>query len=1708
MSVPKQKKQKTNQRVFQPRVVESSDFRLSDSTMNIDENGQLVLEEKVEPAARILDVSILCDCDRNTLQFVTEPPDGLSEGVIRSCFEPNIPSFKWERKEFLSVIEDVCRSSKLNNLKASLWGNSYASHYTIGGSKYKPHAVLDRLNNIQALEFRTDGPDLLFTIMSKNVDIDPRLISVLKVFHQMQNGGKRECLTSFVIQTKTTSMQYRGDNSVSKASNINRRIDKDNFEKIHSQLRLLVEENNVVEQEPEEEESLRDEVYENIPNNGFINYTLFVNNSTQGNNTTHISKDCLDARIEMRMLECKRGDSNEIWVAQSVYIRCTAGVNPYNMFVDTMNQMPNQVETHVKEVLNDMLRLFNRCNILDGNDAIRSQLPWLTIPCALSMMISSWCIQEGVEIVSSDIPLANKEFINVILGCVYQNIMHYIETVDSMMNQCKPSSKAKQNKLIADTVEIFRGAYIHPELDEIIYSGLPPASMSFLVDLSANWKTNVGVFELTNKCVFANIFNVICNPKLKPSDLFLEEIKNMRRSKSFLDSMNSIEGKWVSYMLGNSIEQRDSVTSEIESVYLKTTGKHDPSNKNYAVLMGLAMRTGSISSMHSTMNLIMHQVDDFAFYSASNVIKSTVDITKILSNNQQVQQSVNEYINDQLLCMMRKKNYNFRCMHSASLSFIQDYLSSLNSVFQLNNTNLNLLWVMIMSTLSYSLPLEPAWATCIMVVDAACQSELVHDKKGGHSMTVGGSKCDSTGFNFVQASFTQFMAALSKVVGTNPPELVVSQSSYSDGKRKRMGLTLAVMNNKDVNEENTTHISDYGRVVCMPEDCHKMLADTGTAKNFLREACEKKETGAQSCKITENYNMKLILVEEPRILCMATNKTEMNSGDTFSMSARIRFHASGMSDDCTPLRFSYGSSVQSPRVMTKRLRIKETNDVNFAMKNNLCNLLSNSGVKNNNAVELNVNRSSKNIIPLIVFHLASHVEQVITLSGFKLNCNTGQGVSKLILKEMNYFMFRLMEPFFSIDMNNEDRFTRKQLGLMFSYTVPLHVINMVNRKVMAEIFKTVSDEDDEIIYSFDFSGIIRETVVQLLHSDIDTSLICSGYVSNINFDTVMYVLFRCVMRVLEFPYQYSLSSLVRLVKFGESAVSREELKALRKLKVWIENRMKFFVTLKDLINIKPKPETREMCDVLGIDSHYSMDAHGDRMNRSIFLTDPMLLAQNTGDEEQAEKNMWKVLYHFLMQLPEIQHALGSFRLRKELLSPELFHQLFNSRKMNRKCLNDVFMDNDIHISEILMKLGVDPRIIPSSWQNLSLQNLNNDEANKNSNVFNMVVVGQNCCLSVNFFALILNGPIFKNDNINFMHQLQQKNTITEMVKTTLEMRVPRIYWPKSKVPTIQVDHMGEWASFNMSNSNNYPHLSQKYFKRMNDIIWNGSIPAMGAKKSKMNPFFLEEIYVCGDYIDLCKKMIDGIEHTDNSFHCKEYFNFVRINDNEFPFQFPNLPYNGRYIMIRWKLWSILDVFDDSFNIYIFQYDEDADTMDFKVSKGGNFHDLNRLLYMMKMVPFPIINHTRLVFFHDKFVDHYYDFNQIEGFRFADFAVLVQHEDQSWCNTDGFYLVEVTAFDSEGEKTQCQYKIRMDHLHHVLVPELHTIYVKYDYFQEELGKTNPPCSKVTVPQISSSPPSLRPMRAGISMPRCITLPMRRLRFSSALATSATESSTRR
>lgn len=1691
MSTPRKKKQRTAQprsnarspRQYQrnsPRPtlgdrINEGNFNLTDVHMHIDENGQLVEDNKNEPVTRVLDVSVLCECDRRTLQFVTEPPEGLDEGVIRSCFETGVPPFAWDRKEFLGLIEDVCRSSKHDNLQASLWGNSYASHYTMGGSSYRPHAVLERLNNLQALEFRADGPDLLFTVMTKNVDIDPRLISVLKVFHQMQAGGKRECLTSFVIQTKTTSMQYRGDNSVSKASNIIRRIDKENFEKVHSQLRLLVSGNTegctgCTEVDNEavlgdgrgdgrgDEGDERDDGRENggngedaMPNNGFINYTLFVNNSTQGDNTTHISKDCLDARIEMRMLECSRGGDREIWVAQSVYVRCTAGVNPYSMFVETLGQMPAVVQTHVREILNDMLRLFKRSNILDGNDAMRGQMPWLTIPCALSMMVSSWCLQEGVEILSSDIPLANKDFINVVLGCAYQSLVRYTEAVDVMMNQCKPSSKARQSKLIVDTVEIFRGAYIHPVLDEVVYAGLPPATISFLVDLGANWKTSVGVFELTNKCVFANIFNVICNPKLRPSELFLEEIRGMRRSQAFIDGMRSIEGRWVSYMLGNSIEQRDSSTSEIESVYLKTTGKHEPSNKNYAVLMGLAMRTGSIHSMHSTMNLIMHQVDDFAFYSASNVLRSTVEITKALASNQQLAQQVNEHINDQLLEMMRKKQYSFRCMQGAGLTFLQDYLSSLNGVFQLNNTNLNLLWVMLMSSLSYALPLEPAWATCIMVVDAACQPELVSDKKGGHSLTVGGSKCDSTGFNFVQASFTQLMGALARLVGLGAVELVVSNSNYSDGKKKRMGLTLALMNNKDINEENTTHIMDYGKLIFISEDCHKLLADSGMAKNFMREACEKKETGSAGCKVSENYNMKLMLVEEPRLLCMATNRTEANSGDTFSMAARIRFQASGMSDDCIPLRFREGDSAQSPRVATKRLRIKETNDVNFAMKNNLCSILSNNGVRNNNSVELNVSRSQKNILSIVLLHLAAHVEQIVTLGGFRLQCNEGQCASKLVLKEMNYFMFRLMEPFFSIDMNNEERFTRKQTGLMLSYTVPLHVVHTVNRRLLSEMFKALpSEDDDEIVYSFDFGAIIRESVVQLLHSDIDMGLLYAGYVANINFDTVMYVLFRCVMRVLEFPYQYSLSSLVRLVRHGEGAVTKDELRALQRLKVWIENRMKFFVTLKDLNAMKPRPETREFCEILSIDSAFPSDSshvnqgHGERLNRSIFLTDPALLAQNTGDDEQAEKNMWKVLYHFIVQLPEMQHAIGSFRLRKELLSPELLHQLLNSRKMNRRCLNDIFGDNDIKLPDVLIRLGVDPRAVPGSWQSMSLHNVKNDEANRNSNVFNMVVAGQNCCLSVNLLALLLNGPIFRNDHVNIMHQLQQKNTVTEMVRTTMEMRVPQVYWPHSKVPTVQVDHMGEWVSFNMAGPRALPQLSRRFFRRINDILWNGTLPVLRSKRSSMAPFFLEEIHVCSDYVELCKKMIDGIECTDNTVHCKDYFHLMRINDSAFPFYFPTFPHNGRYLMVRCMLWCILDVMEASFNMHIFQVRNGRMTA--VTSKSGTFHDLYRLVGMMKVVPFPLVQHPRLVFFCDRYLAHFEDISENTS-GYSDFAVLVPHEDGSWCSREGFYAVEAARAGPTGMQ---RFLIRMDRLHEVLVPEMHCIYVRFDFFEDELG----------------------------------------------------------
>lgn len=1618
-----------------------------DTTMDDGPNAQ-----QQDMVARVIDISYICSCDEDTYQFVSSAPEGLDEAVIRCCFHPNIPCFQWGRKEFLAVVEDVCRSAN-DKIKASLWGNSFTSHYTIGGASYKPEAVLDRVNNTHCIEFQNDGPSMLFTVISKNVDIDARLISVLKILNQMQMGGKRECITSFVMQTKTTSMNYRGDNSTSKASTISRRIEKNNLESLHMKLRSMNQDDD-------------SELYELVPDNGFVNYKLLVNNCSEGGETTYLSKPCLEVRIEMRMMECKRtkedgSEEMEIWVAQSVYVHTASGVNPYDIFIDIMNQMPRQDQTNVKEVINSMLQCFNQSNILMGNDA-RTLLHWITQPCALCMMVTSWSIQQGVEVVSSDIPLANKDFMNIVLSSAYQHMLNYLQHLDILLNNCKISTKTKQTKYIADSFELFRGAYVHPELDKVIYCPLPPATFSFVVDVGSGWNNKVGVFELTNKCVFANIFNVICNPKLKPSDEFLQEIAVMEPTREYVEGMTSIEGKWVNYMINNVIEQRDSLYSETEALYFKTTGKHDASNKNYSVLMSLAFNTGSMASVDSTMNLVMHQVNDFAFYSESTIIKNTVDVAKALETNTEM----DDLINEQLYSMMKNKRYCYRCMDSMGMTMMQDYLTSLNEIFQLSYTNLNLLWVLFMSTLSYSLPLEPAWATCVMVVDAACQPEVVVDKKVA-SLSVGGSKRDSTGFNFVQASYTQFMSAMNKLVAVGAPELVVSNSNYSDGKRKRMGLTLATMNNKEINEENTTHLTDYGKPVFISEDCHKLLADTGMAKNFMREACEKKESSSQSCKISENYNMKLIMIEEPRLLCMATNKKEIGNGDAFSMAARLRFHASGMSDECVPLRFreGEGSGNQQP-TGGRKVRIKETNDVTFAMKNNLFNMLPNAGVKNNSSVEFNLKRSKKNVIPVLLFHLTSHVEQILTLSGFKLNCNDNHGVSRLICSEMNYFMFRLMEPFLSTDMNDEERFTRKQKGLMFSYTVPLHVINTVNKRILSEMFKVVpTEEDDEVVFTFDCNAIVRESVINLLYSDIDTSLVCAGYLCNITFDTVMYVVFRSVIRMLEFPNQYSLSSLVRLFKYGSDALTREEMDKLNLLKVWIQHRLKFFVTNQDLNETKPKQDAREMNEILKIDEHFSRSGEGDflsganreRYGRSIFLTDSCMQAQSRGDDEQTEnKNMWKVLHQFLIHMPEVQHAMASFRLRKELMTPDLFYHLFNSKKMNRRCLNEVFDEKNIKLSEVLVKLGIDPTTIPSSWQNVNLFNSQNDEANRNSNVFNMVIAGQNCALTVNIISLLLIAPMFRGDNVNILHQLQQKHTIAEVVKTSMEMRIPRTYWPVDKIPTLQVDHMGEWVNFNMQSCRSQPQLSKQFFKRINDVVWNGTVPKLNSMKSTMKPFFLEELYCCGHYVNVCKRKVDGMELSDNPVTCDDYFNLMEINNDAFPFSFPKFTGNGRYIFTRIKLWCIVDILNDHFDMHIYKVSEEEE-LELKSHLKGSLQDLFRLIYKMKVVPFPMINHKRLVYSHPGVHGLYRDFrDEIDGGKPIDFGTLVQHEDGSWCSREGNYLVEVKYLDEDDEENEgrgYRFEIGLHHIHKVLVAELTPIYVKFDTFPDNLGASS-------------------------------------------------------
>eukprot|EP00960_Hanusia_phi_P077566 768712-Hanusia_phi.AAC.7 len=1608
-------------------------------------------EKQAETGTRVIDISYFCHCDDDTFQFVTDPLPFLDDDEIRACFLKT-PSFKWKRKEFVGMVEDLCRKSG-DKTRRSLWGNDISMRFTVGGSAYKPEAVLDRVNSKECLQFMSDGPDMMFTIISKNLEIDSKMISVLKILSQMQNGGKRECITSFVMPTKTTNMNYRGDNKDSKAMSVIRKLEKSEIENLHMKLK---------ESNQDSEGGI---ACEDAPDNGYLNYKILVNCSEEEGDMTFIEKQCLEARMEMRMIECDNGESKEVWVAQSIYVHTVSGVNPYTAFLDIMNQMPRQDQRNVNDIFNFMDQYLNESNIVMKKD-LREIIYWITQPCMLCQMVTSWAKQKGLTVLSSDIPLVTEHFINVILARANRNTISYLNSLVDLMNNCKAATKSRQNKFVADSTNLFRGAYLHPEFDKIVFAPLPPATFSFVLDLNINFNGKVGVFELTDNCIFARIFNVICNPKLDSSELFMEEMENMEASREFLQNMRSIEGMWVNQMINNVMEQRDMSFSEIEPMYLKIVGKHAPSNKNYADLLSIAFKRGSIKGVDSTMNLIIHQLDDFAFYTESVTLKNVVEVTKMLGmikrsdvfTNSEESESLDDMISENFQSML-KRNYSYRCIDSMSMQLIQDYLVSLNMIFQLSYTNLNLIWVLLMSFLSYSLPLEPAWATCIMVVDAACQPELISNKKSSF-LAVAGEKSDSTGFNFVQASFTQLVGAINDIVKLKPPDIVSSNFNFSDGKLKRMGFTVAMMNNKERNEENTTHVVDYGKVIFVSEDCDKMLSDTGTTKNYLREGCEKKDRSLQGVKNIEHYNMKLSQLEEARLLAIASNTNDSKNGEKHSVSIRIRYFVSSIKDNVSPMSFKDSDDNSSGKVLGNDImQIEATTDLNFAMKHNMMHILPSSISNTHSSNDINTRRTKDNIIMVLLLHLSRHVEQIITLGGFYLNCNQNKCVSEIVFNEINNFIFRLMGPFISVDMNNEERFIRKQKGLMLSYAVPLHVVNTVHKKIMAELFKIVpsADDDDEIQYSFDCNAIIRESVIDLLYSDINTPLICSSYHANITFDTTMYVLFRAVIRVLEFPNNYSLSSLIRLVKFGKNSLSMEEIAKLDDLRRWIQNRMNFFVTNQDLIQSKVKQDAREISEILSIDDFYPSSTGG--CNRSIFLTDPLLYAKGSGDEEQVEnKNMWTVLKSFILSLPEIQNAQSSFRLRSQFLTHDMFCLLFNTKILDRSILDEVFGGRNIKITDILVSIGVEPRTIPQCWNNMSLYNVKKDEGNKNANVFNMILAGQSCALSVNLIALLLVAPMLDMNNVEILHQLEQKNTITNVVKLAMEMRVPRIYWPSHDIPTLQVDGMGRWVEFNMQGCSK--KLSKTCFNRINDILWNNMVPSLATMKSFMKPFFLEEIHVCSYYVNICKKKIDGMDVSDKIFTCDEYFDMISINSDQFPFQFPRLTGDGDYSFIRIGLWCLVSIKGDQFTARVFRelVDEESDEELFTMVEimSGSLDKLYSLIYMMQLVPFPLINHTRLVYCHSR-VKKYYSYQRDEDFEFCDdFGVLVQHDDGSWCNEEGSYLVQYTFQDDLGLHKK-NIEIGLNKLHRVLVPELGTIYVNFEPFASNIG--DPGCRDI-------------------------------------------------
>ena len=1595
---------------------------------------ELTIEEERE-----IQVSKLSSLHIQTNQFVcneNQLPKGFTQETVEECFF-DIPPFQWDRIEFLSVIEDISRLQN-NEFGSCLWGNKFTSDFTIGGCCAKPLACYDKLNRFHQLHFETDGPSMMFTVITEGVDLHPGLLDVIRVAHNISEGGKSHCLTNFTVQTNTTLMKYRGDNASSKADSVRVKLNRSEIEGLHYQLKEVIQASNRerLEEMEKDDNFSPDDMKEMLAatyNTSTLNYTLVVDNFLENNQNFVISKGILDASVEMRMVRCQDSSGVEkIFVAQSVLLRSMSGVDPYSAFIESMNSLGPRVRKSVWSVLDGMVKCLNKGNMLSDSD-IKTMMHWITAPSFLCMMLYNWSVGQELEILSSDVPVATEGFGRVVLGCVHKDVQRYVGLIEQKMNQCKATTKMKQIKIVAEVDALFRGVYVMRNEDgvrgDVVCAPLPPATFSFSLNLGEDWlRDGLSVGDVTRNCIFATLFRVICDPRLAASNAFRGEMQNLRCSANHLESLRSPEARWAFYMISNVEEQRDEPGMEVKDAYLRTIGKHHSTNRMFSVMLDIALKSKEYTSVLSTANLVIHRISEQASISESPVQAGLVRALKVLAEDAG-KDGVLKLLGAQLGEILQTSAIPSVCMWETPLVILQRTIQLINRVFRLKNSNLNLLYILLTNTISYTLPKEPAWATTIMLVDAACQSELVVQDKGRtRFLGVAGSKRDSAGFNFTQVCFEQMLSSPFLLAKTRSPDMVVSGANYTDGKKKRMGLTLALKNDQRVDPEDTVPLCEYGKLIFVSEDCHTLIQNTGQAKTFLREACSKKSDADGGAKTGENYNKKLMLMEEPRIMLIATNRKETEMGDVFSLAARLRFFESAAEDTCVPLKTSEQENHTGARLGSDAVTAVSTTSARFSLAHDLGHLLARADGRGKESVDLNLTRSRQNALLIVVQHACTAIAQLFTLSGFRLYCNENNCVSRMVQKEVNAVLFRILEPILSSDVNEEDRFVRKQEGLMLSLAVPMHIQAIVLRKLLAQTMRGSTP---------DLDALVRDSIMELIFSDLSLHCMVSAYVSNVTYDSFMYVMMRCCIRKLELPTGYTLPLLVRLVEAGSiegiDGATAQEMAALTALRVWVQHRMKFLVQTKDLYSTKPREVDSLMDSYLGIREHWT-SAEG----RSNFIADAGFFASGQMEDaegEEAGKNIWKTIQGLLIGLPEVQNAFSSFRLRREMLSPELLQMLFGAKRLNRACMDTIFGREGFKFVELLQALGVPAELVPAGWKKMSLHSALRDEGNRNSNIFNLVYVGRtSCVLTVNVIALVLLAPLFQTENHNILHQLQQKHTTCKAVEFAITRKVPRAYWPRGALPVLQVDHLGKWISFRLPEEEALPP-HRWLFPRIHDIEWHGVQPRMKGNASTITPFFEEETAVCGSMVGMAKRMREGMELTDDPI---PFFDYLQMIDNfrtEGPDFFMQLDYDAfnLYVLVtpegQYVLCKIIDDGAPQVDIHLFNVNQDfrmerADVIRIPLS------NMHTALMRMRAYPYPRIFCRRLVFAGGRYRDRYEGLEGRESI--AAFGVILAPPGEMILGYDGTYTVELYDLERDEPFTA---KLYVCNLHHVLVGEL-------------------------------------------------------------------------